>query len=150
MGLRGYLEEKPVRCAIVGAVHGVAFSCVPFGLELTILLAAVMPGVYWGFSFCHDGQLEILEETTTVIGLMLFNLHCLYNVLFHGLDYYAPLSVLVHGGIDILHHLHMYPSEKHVYASCPKYPMMCFAFDFGLGTAQIATLWLSSAFTTTT
>lgn len=134
--LRLWVEKSPVtRSSGVGVALGLLFYILPYGLEATVLLAMMMPGAYWGFSYCYQGWMEILQESTTLALLICFNLFCLKHLDEQKL--YAPLTVLAHGVVDIFHHWKLHPTEKHVLQMCPKYPIMCgsldFAFAFSMG-----------------
>lgn len=135
--LQAWIEKSPVTRSLgLGAVLGLFFYFLPYGLEATVMLAMMMPGAYWGFSYCYHGWLEGLQETLTVGLLCYFNLWCLLHLDEH--LFYAPLTVFVHGMVDFLHHLKLHPTEKHVIQQCPKYPIMCgcldvaFAFTMGV------------------
>lgn len=147
MGIRYWLEQSPAtRSALVGFANGVAFVFLPYGLELTVLLAMMMPGVYWGFAYIHDGGLEVVEESMTLLALMALNLYCLCQVWSFGGEpsnpYYAPLAVFVHGMVDALHHFGLFPSSKHVHLVCPKYPVMCGSLDVAFAVAMALTIWV--------
>ena len=58
-------EATASRSLVLGAVCGGIFYVIPWGLEITIMVAIVMPGVYWAFAFMFDGTLEILQEERT-------------------------------------------------------------------------------------
>ena len=86
-----------------------------------------MPGVYWGFAFAYGSWLEVIEESITT-GLLLF----VYTRCLDGLEssvYMAPMAVGMHGLVDLLHHFELYPSEVHVKACCPRYPLFCGTID---------------------
>jgi hypothetical protein len=136
---REYFEANIVpRSLGLGAITAVMLyfsGC----LEASILLAMMMPGVYWGFAFCGGGWLEVVEESITCSLLIYVYLQCLRNV--QDMVYLAPLSVAIHGVIDFLHYFSLYPSSKHVHTCCPKYPLLCGCIDISLSVTLAGFLY---------
>jgi len=125
---------------MVGSLTAVGMFFLPRGLEMSVLFAMAMPGVYWGMSYFMDGRPEILQETATALVLLPFNLWCLTKVSV-GEPYFAPLSVLVHGTIDGLHLLGLYPTSRHVACYCPDYPLMCASLDVAFAATMAALIY---------
>ena len=133
MGIRNWIEEAPAtRSIILGSFFGCLMYIVPYGLEITIMFAMMMPGVYCGFAIIVDQNYEIIQETIiTTILAYIFGMYC-YPKVADGNSYYAPLAVFIHGIVDFTHHFKLFPSSKHVQTCCHKYPIICGCFDFAL------------------
>jgi hypothetical protein len=114
------------RSALLGAVTAVGLWAVGC-LEASVMVAMFMPGVYLGFAFVGGSWIELLEELTTTMGLVAVYVYCVRHV--QESIYLAPASVAIHGLVDMLHHFQLYPSEKHVHACWPNYPLVCACFD---------------------
>lgn len=59
MALQSWIEKRTVaRSAMLGIANGIALYLLKpyYGLELTVMLAMVMPGVYVGFAYIQDGR----------------------------------------------------------------------------------------------
>ena len=135
MGIRSWVEESPaIRSSILGSFFGCLFYFIPYGLEITIMFAMMMPGVYCGFAIIIDGNFEALQESivTTVLAYV-FGMYCYPRL--NESSYYAPLAVLIHGIVDFTHHFKLFPSSKHVQTCCHKYPIICGCFDFSVAAA---------------
>jgi hypothetical protein len=143
MGIRKWVEEKPrIRSCIVGSIVGLLLPLLYRGYELTVLLAVMMPGVYWGFAFVYDGTIELLYET--IIMQILLYVYLCYSLpkVQDGQLFHAPLAVFLHGIIDFLHHFRLPPSSRHVDACCSYYPVFCGFLDFGLAATMSLYIWL--------
>ena len=112
-------------------------------LEVPIMVATIMPGIYFGFAYLQGSWVEVLQETVTCGVLISIYLYCLHHV--HEWMYLAPLSVGVHGLVDLLHHFHLYPSETHVHRCAPEYPLMCASVDLAICVTMSALLYLRGA-----
>ena len=143
MGIRAWVEQAPAtNSLLVGIILGTLTYFLPLGLEMTIMLAMVMPGIYWGFAFVYDGMTELPQETVIMIGLAYFNYgYCLQNLPDN--PYCAPLAVFVHGMVDFWHHFRLPPllSSDHVKSCCEHYPVICGCLDFAFaGTMSLLIL----------
>ena len=131
---------------MLGIANGISLYLLKpyYGLELTVMLATMMPGAYFAFAYIQDGAVEQVEEVLTSTVLFPLNLWCLSQVAVGEKPYYAPLSVLVHGLVDSLHYFRLYPSSKHVSHCCPLYPKMCGIFDVCLAMTMALMIWMFS------
>lgn len=113
---------------------GMAVACILFVAgspwKTPIMVATIMPGIYFGFAYIRGSWLELLEESLTCAILIAVYTYCLEHV--EEFVYWAPLSLGIHGLVDLLHHFQLYPSEKHVHACASEYPLMCASVDLGL------------------
>ena len=145
MGIRAWVEEQPVqRSLLLGVIIGIALYLLPYSGEITIMVAMFMPGVYWGFAFVLDGNRELLQETIIMNVLAYFyGIVCLPRVQQYPL--YAPLAVLVHGMIDMLHHYRWTPTSEHVKACCEHYPVFCGCLDISIAATMTLLIMLFSS-----
>lgn len=145
MGLRAWIEESPaLKSAALGSSLGAVLFFLPWGLEITIMIAMMMPGIYWGFAFTYDGTTELLQESVNALGLA----YVYYGYYLHNLTvtttgnsssnpYCAPLYVFVHGMVDWLHYFRVAPlSSSHVTACCEHHPIICGSFDFAFAATM--------------
>lgn len=126
--LRKFIEANLLpRSALLGAVTAVGLWAAGCG-EASVMMSMMLPGVYLGFAFISGSWTEVFEELITTVLLVAIYVYCVRHV--QESIYLAPASVAIHGMVDCIHHLQMYPSEKHVHACWPKYPLACASFDF--------------------
>ena len=130
--------------SMLGVGTGLVLYSVPYGLELSVMVATIMPGVYLGFAWMYGKDFEALEESLTLTALSGFNLWCLSKVALENQPYFAPLSILVHGLVDTLHVVGLYPSSKHVHSCSPMYPTFCAWFDVAMSTSLAGCIWFFS------
>ena len=139
------LVEKNLVSSIL--ISGIILATILYSIgayEACVMFAMVMPGVYWGFAFIAGSWMEVIEETITLALLISVFQYCIDQIITVNQIYYGPLSIGIHGFVDLLHHFQLYPSEKHVQTCCPKYPLLCGLVDFTVCGTMCLLMYLSS------